>query len=225
MQNGYMQRGQYRSKRAKKNRIVNKLSFWLLAAAFAGITVFVTMQPVNNLDNNIAAFIQGWESDSLTPIMKFFTVLGSTKVSILIAAVVLGVLYLIYRKLSEPILFAAALGGAAAMNVLFKQIFSRPRPEVHRLIEETGFSYPSGHTMGAMALYGAIAFLLWRHADKVWKRTLIIIGTIILVIMIAVSRIYLGVHYPSDITGGILASGIWLSIVIGIYQWMQEKRA
>ncbi|MGI2296622.1 phosphatase PAP2 family protein [Paenibacillus sp. GXUN7292] len=212
---------QYRS--ISDKRTTQRYVFWLLLAGFAVIAAFVALQPDNRLDQSVASYIQGFEADKITSIMMFFTTVGSTKFTILITLGVLAILYAKFRKANELLFICAVLGGSALLNTVLKLIFHRARPEVHRLIEETGFSFPSGHTMAALALYGAVAFLLWRHASTVALRALIIGITALFVFMIAVSRIYLGVHFPSDIAGGILASGMWLSLVIWVYQWWQEN--
>ncbi|MEF2247779.1 phosphatase PAP2 family protein [Paenibacillus sp. IITD108] len=212
---------QYRS--ISDKRTTQRYVFWLLLAGFAVIAAFVALQPDNRLDQSVASYIQGFEADKITSIMMFFTTVGSTKFTILITLGVLAILYAKFRKANELLFICAVLGGSALLNTVLKLTFHRARPEVHRLIEETGFSFPSGHTMAALALYGAVAFLLWRHASTVALRALIIGITALFIFMIAVSRIYLGVHFPSDIAGGILASGMWLSLVIWVYQWWQEN--
>ncbi|MFC3884019.1 phosphatase PAP2 family protein [Bacillus songklensis] len=105
-----------------------------------------------------------------------------------------------------------------------KQFFHRTRPDLHRLIEIEGYSFPSGHAMSACTVYGMLSFLLWRHIPTRWGRGILILISITMILTIGMSRIYLGVHYPSDIIGGYFASGFWLAMAIWFYQRYQEKR-
>jgi undecaprenyl-diphosphatase len=92
------------------------------------------------------------------------------------------------------------------------------------MIAVTGYSFPSGHSMEAVAFYAVLSFLLWRHLTTSFGRGLLIAFSTCIIFAIGVSRIYLGVHYPSDVIGGYLASGFWLSVTIWIYQYYMEKR-
>ncbi len=197
----------------------------VLLLGFGIWTILVMKQPLNQIDQQVAAFVQSYESDMMTRFMMMFSFLGSTKTTIMIAALTMIILFAVLKHRSELLFFVAALGGAAAFNQLLKLLFHRERPTIYRMVEETGFSYPSGHTMGAMAMYGAIVFLLWRHIKSKKGRTVLIFVSVFAIIMIGLSRIYLGVHYPSDIVGGLMASALWLSAVIWFYQWYLERRA
>ncbi|MFZ0446701.1 MAG: phosphatase PAP2 family protein [Bacillus sp. (in: firmicutes)] len=106
---------------------------------------------------------------------------------------------------------------------MLKQFFHRARPDLHRLIEIGGYSFPSGHAINVFTVYGIITFLLWRHIPSYLGRTILISSGFIF--MIGTSRIYLGVHYPSDIIGGYFASGFWLSLAIWFFQKYKEKRS
>jgi undecaprenyl-diphosphatase len=116
------------------------------------------------------------------------------------------------------------LAGSVGWNQLLKVLFHRARPDVHRLIAETGFSFPSGHTMSACALYGAIVFLFWRHGATRFRRGLLLAFGALMIAGIGFSRIYLGVHYPSDVLGAMMAGGLWLTGAIWLYQWGMERR-
>lgn len=100
------------------------------------------------------------------------------------------------------------------MNHLLKDFFQRERPTIHRLAEEVGYSFPSGHSMAAFALYGAFVYLLWKHVNSRTGRALLAAIGAIIVFAIGISRIYLGVHYPSDVVGGYFASWVWLGLMI-----------
>jgi undecaprenyl-diphosphatase len=133
-------------------------------------------------------------------------------------------LYKVLKHRTELILFIAIIVGSPILNELLKLLFHRARPDFHRLIKINGYSFPSGHAMSAFAVYGVLSFLLWRHIPTRWGRTLLIVTSIIMILTIGISRIYLGVHYPSDVIGGYFASGCWLAIAIWFYQRYLEKR-
>ena len=101
---------------------------------------------------------------------------------------------------------------AVALNVLLKQLVQRPRPDGFRLIAETGYSFPSGHSMVAMAFYGLLAWMVWHYERDRFVRWLGVIGFGLVIALIGISRIYLGVHYASDVIAGFCVSLIWLAL-------------
>ena len=101
---------------------------------------------------------------------------------------------------------------AVALNVLLKQLVQRPRPDGFRLIAETGYSFPSGHSMVAMAFYGLLAWMVWHYERDRFVRWLCVIGFGLVIALIVISRIYLGVHYASDVIAGFCVSLIWLAL-------------
>ncbi|MEH7459417.1 phosphatase PAP2 family protein [Bacillus sp. JJ1127] len=191
---------------------------------FALIAILIGEQKITKFDNVVISFIQGFESPTMTKIMKFFTTIGSTSVVIVISVLTLFFLYKVLHHRTELILFVTVIMGTAVFNQVLKFMFKRARPTLHRLIEENGYSFPSGHSMEAFALYGVLTFLLWRHITTRIGRIFLILISVIMTVAIGVSRIYLGVHYPSDVLGGYLASCFWLTVTIWIFQHYVENR-
>ena len=107
-------------------------------------------------------------------------------------------------------------------NQIAKLIFLRPRPTGINLIEESGFSYPSGHAMVSMAYFGFIAYLLYKKLKNKLTKSILIITLILTILLIGFSRIYLGVHYLSDVIGGFLLSIVYLMIFIKIINIEQK---
>lgn len=99
---------------------------------------------------------------------------------------------------------------AALLNVVLKTLIQRPRPEGFRLAVESGFSFPSGHSMAAMAFFGLIVWMVWHYEQDRRQRLILTAAFSAVIAMIGISRIYLGVHYASDVLGGFCASIIWL---------------
>lgn len=191
---------------------------------FSFMAFVISRNDILSFDSAIIAYIQGLETSSLTAIMKFFTFIGSTKAIVVISVITLLFLYIVLKHRSELVLFTIVIAGSPILNGILKTFFHRARPDLHRLIEIGGYSFPSGHAMNAMTVYGILSFLLWRHIPTRLGRTVLVIISSLFILMIGTSRIYLGVHYPSDIIGGYFASGFWLGMAIWFYQRYKEKR-
>jgi undecaprenyl-diphosphatase len=123
--------------------------------------------------------------------------------------------YLIWR-VRWPDLFteAAMIGGGKLLNVLLKDLFNRPRPVWDGVITERSPAFPSGHAMISLLTYGFLAILLWHVLRNRPSRLALITGAAVLVGLIGFSRVYLGVHYPTDVLGGYAMGGAWLSVCL-----------
>ncbi|MEF2968674.1 phosphatase PAP2 family protein [Paenibacillus sp. M1] len=197
---------------------------FLCAVGFGGIALLVSDKKIAQFDNVIISLIQGLESPVLTSIMKFFTFIGGGIPVTVITIAILFILYKVLHHRRELILFIYVVIGSALLNEALKLVFHRARPSLHRIINANGFSFPSGHSMAAFSLYGVTAYLLWRHISTSSGRVMLIVCSSAMILTIGISRIYLGVHYPSDVLGGFLASGSWLAISIWFYQRYQKNR-
>lgn len=145
-----------------------------------------------------------------TPIAKFITNFGGAIFVISLTTI----LFFVIKDKKIGISIIANLGIVTILNQIIKFIMQRPRPTEFRIIEETGYSFPSGHSMVSLAFYGYLVYLIYKYINnKHLKRTLIIILSV-LICIIGVSRIYLGVHYTSDVLGGFLISLAYLIIYI-----------
>jgi membrane-associated phospholipid phosphatase len=113
------------------------------------------------------------------------------------------------------IVFVLAISGLA--NVALKQVINRARPDAEHLVSVATLSYPSGHAMSAIAFYGFLIYLFYNFKLNVWVKTLTILILGLLILAIGISRIYLGVHYPSDIAGGYIAGFIWVIFCIVLF--------
>lgn len=191
---------------------------------FSCMAILINGQKIIRFDETVISFIQGFESTALTSVMKFFTFIGSFPSVSVIFLLASFFLYRVLKHRTELFLFGTVIIGTPIINQFLKQFFHRVRPDLHRLIEAGGYSFPSGHAMNAFAVYGSLAFLLWRHIPNRMGRTALIMISSIFILMIGTSRIYLGVHYPSDIIGGYFASGLWLAIAIWFFQRYKEKQ-
>ena len=141
-------------------------------------------------------------SDFATPIAKFVTNFGGA--IFLIVLTVLLVTIIKNKKIGLSIF--ANLIIVTILNQLLKRVLQRPRPTEYRIIEETGYSFPSGHSMVSMALYGYLIYLIYKYVENKYVKWILISLLSVLICLIGISRIYLGVHYTSDVLGGLLIS-------------------
>lgn len=151
-------------------------------------------------------------SDFSLPIVKFITNLGSATFIVLLSILLL---LTIKNKLTGLIIFLnSAICGI--LNQVLKIIVQRPRPVGYRLIDEKGYSFPSGHSMVSAAFYGFIIYLVYKNIKNKYIKYSIITILILLILCIGISRVYLGVHYASDVIAGFLISICYLIIFISI---------
>ena len=149
-------------------------------------------------------------SDFATPIAKFITNFGG---AIFLIALTIVLLVLIKNKKIGISIFSN-LVIVTILNQLLKAILQRPRPTEYRIVEETGYSFPSGHSMVSMAFYGYLIYLIYKYVKNKYIKWISILLLSILLCSIVISRIYLGVHYTSDVLGGFLISMSYLVIYI-----------
>lgn len=203
-----------------------KLRFSLIFISligFGSLSLLINNNEFVHMDKVILSFIQSLETSFLTAIMKFFSVIGSGSSINIIAFIGVLVLYLFFHYESELLLFALVLMGSHYFFRFLKVIFQRVRPDFHRLIEIGGYSFPSGHAMNAIAVYGILSFLLWRHIPSRMGRIILVTFSTLMIFLIGFSRIYLGVHYPSDVLAGYFAGAFLLLISIWSFQLIKEK--
>jgi undecaprenyl-diphosphatase len=147
-------------------------------------------------------------------LFKGVTFFGNPATIIGMAIVVMC--FLAYRRYWSYLAgFVVALGGAAASAYVLKEVVARARPgELIQTVAETGYSFPSGHATGSMAFYGFIAFILYRLYPRCQKSVFVVAALVILAI--GFSRLYLGVHFPSDVIAGYLVGGlyVWAGILV-----------
>ena len=149
-------------------------------------------------------------SDFTTPIAKFITNFGGAIILIGLAFMLL--IFIKNKKIGVSIISNLAI--ITLLNQLLKRIVQRPRPTEFRIVEESGYSFPSGHSMVSMAFYGYLIYLIYKYVKNKYLKWISIILLSILICFIGISRIYLGVHYTSDVLGGFFISISYLIIYI-----------
>ena len=153
-------------------------------------------------------------TERVTPVAKIITQFGGAMILISIAIILL----ILIKDRKIGILIWINLIISTLLNQIFKNIVQRPRPIEFRIIDESGYSFPSGHSMVSTAFYGFLIYLIYKNVKNKYLRNSLIIILSILIILIGISRIYLGVHYTSDVIAGFLISISYLIIFITTIQ-------
>jgi undecaprenyl-diphosphatase len=153
-------------------------------------------------------------SPAWTGIMNAVSFVGSTAMLTAYAAGAVGWLA-VRRQRAHAVLVTMTTFGAAVLVPLLKHVFTRERPPIaDRLTVETSWSYPSGHSLGSTAVLGVLAVVVASRLARRMFRVLTCVAAALLVVTIGVSRVYLGVHWPSDVLAGWLAGGLWLAFCL-----------
>ena len=170
---------------------------------------------VNLLDTFIYDLIISLKSNSFTKFMKFITFLASTK---FITSIVILLFILSFFKGKLPLIINWIILGEVFINNIIKVLVRRERPIIINMVTENTFSFPSGHTMAAVVFYGFLIYLIRKSKlDKKYKILVSIILSL-LIILIMMSRIYLGAHYFSDVIAGASLATSYLLLLIDILE-------
>ena len=181
-----------------KQTFMMKGSFALLLFMIIGYIVKFYPEMLVDFDQPIQTAIRGDLPETLTLLFRAITHLIDIPV---IISWVLIVAFIFYRKQwkMESYLMLGNLTLAGILIVTFKNIYQRPRPEIVHLVEEKGFSFPSGHSLAVTLMVGSLIVILSQRIKNTTWRKVVQIGLGIYLVSVLVSRIYLGVHYPSDV--------------------------
>lgn len=199
-----------------------RLSLWLGGAALAfGMFVRITRElsegDVGAMDNAILLAVAKRRTPWLTIAAVDVTALGSITLVVLFSAFTLLVLLVLRDRLGALQLVAAS-AGAGILTLVTKNIIERIRPEeAQRLIVVSGFSYPSGHSLSTSALYLTIAIIAGRYVQHRGARATIFLAVSAVLIVVGASRVYLGVHYPTDVASGISLGAAWALLLGGSF--------
>ncbi|MDU7074186.1 MAG: phosphatase PAP2 family protein [Streptococcus peroris] len=181
-----------------KQTFLMKGSFALLLFVIIGYVVKFYPEMLINFDQPIQTVIRGNLPDYLTIFFKAITHLIDIPVIITWVLIVAFIFYCKQWKI-ESFFMLGNLTFAGILIVTFKNIYQRPRPEILHLVEEKGFSFPSGHSLAVTIMVGTLIVIFsQRIKNQVWRKV-VQIGLGIFLVSVLVSRIYLGVHYPSDV--------------------------
>ncbi len=180
---------------------------------FGGIVEdLLTNDPLVQIDHDLALWFHRHGTPALTLVARVLTFFGS--VAFITFASIVAALALLWRKSRNKLLAVVfTIGGGSLLNIFLKHIFHRQRPVLENpLVTLSSYGFPSGHTMGATLFYGLMALFAtglcvsWQSRGLAWS------GAGALILLVGLSRIYLGAHYLSDVTGAMAAAMVWLAV-------------
>lgn len=191
-----------------------KILIGILASIFILDVILILTNNISWFDNACYNVLISLKSTTFTNIVKVITDFSSTRMIIFLNALIL-IFVLIFKRTKLLIISISSII-SSVVNTLLKQIFRRARPIGIALVTENSFSFPSGHTMISILFYGLILYLIYKHKVKGYRIISLILG--IYIVSVGLSRIYLGVHYASDVVGGWCIGGIILIILTESYK-------
>lgn len=177
--------------------------------AFAELGEHIQKGATQQFDVAVLEWIGARHTPGLTSFMTEITPLGTGVVVLMVVGVAGAFLWHTEHKHSARLLLASTAGGILLNNAL-KLWFDRPRPTVFAWeTHAASSSFPSGHAMSATVVYGTVAYLLARLQKHWWARAITLTSAVVIIALICLTRLYLGVHYPSDVLGGIVVGLAW----------------
>ena len=155
---------------------------------------------------------------ALTTFFYLCTLLANTGTVVFLTVAAVIVLAL-RRKFAEAILVTVVVAGGQALGTLVKNLVARQRPPVETaLIGQPGtYAFPSGHAVAAVLLYGVLAFLLVNELSSRRARIAVTVAAVAIIVLVGISRVYLGVHWPSDVLGAWVLAGMWLALCVTVF--------
>ncbi len=191
------------------------VAFVYVAALFGGIVEdVVTSDPIVAADVRVSSLFSVLRTPAVTRVFTWITLLGKSQVVLVFIGVTAAVLYLWQKREYIFPLFVSVVG-SEAFTYLGKLAFHRPRPKLAVYVEHS-YSFPSGHATIAMAFYGFVGYLLIRAAGRWRSKVDLFFAAMVVIAAIGFSRLYLGVHYVSDVWSGYLVGAMWLIVAISL---------
>lgn len=201
-----------------------------LIVVIVGINVFIELtatlksEALANYDYQITNYVISYRTPWLTDYLTFMTHLGDARGYFIVFTLSAVISYFGFKRWKHTVQIIVVLILALLSNLALKRFIDRARPDIEHLVVAESLSYPSGHAMVAMAFYGFVIYLIYKFQLHVALKIGIIILLTFLILSIGVSRIYLGVHFPSDIVGGFIAGFIWVVFCIVIFDVIEVFR-
>ena len=187
---------------------------------FGFLLVTLLRTSFQSVDVTVNLWIPSIQSSALTFIAKGVALVFDTTSLVLFSLVISGILFLKNYK-AQGLLLLGAMGGDALIVSVIKTVVNVARP-TNGIMLDTGLSYPSGHSAGVVVFVGMLAYFAWRHWRSTLLKVLIGVWMPTLVGIVGFDRVYLNVHWLSDIFGGWLFGVFWLSFVILVFIWLEE---
>ncbi|MBX0335228.1 phosphatase PAP2 family protein [Pontibacter sp. HSC-14F20] len=197
------------------------LAFFACLFVFSYMTREVFIQQDSALDNALFLYAATHRSDGMTRLMRFFSFFASADY-LLVAPALIVLVMSWFQYLRWYALKVLVIAFTSTMfNQLLKRVFERPRP-VTAMLEQSGLSFPSGHAMIGSSFYGLLIYIVWREVkDPLWRKSCVLL-LLILLLLIGYSRIYLNVHYATDVLAGYAMGILWLLLAIYLMKKLER---
>ncbi|MFC6998444.1 phosphatase PAP2 family protein [Rufibacter roseus] len=190
------------------------LFFWLAREVMPGREL--------GFDNMAFAWADARNSPALTEFIKAITFLASRNFITVLGLLLIGYFLFVKKHKWYSIKVPVIAVGSISLNLILKYLFDRPRPLVPHLVDSYGLSFPSGHAMISASFYGLLIYLVWKHVEAPAWRFLLITLLSLLILMIGFSRVYLHVHYATDVVAGLAAGLGWVILAIFMLNRMER---
>ncbi len=201
-----------------------------LAVVVGGLNLFIELtdtlkdEILAQYDQSISDYVISYRSPELTQYFIFMTKVGDFYGYLVVLVLALFVSMVFFKNWYYVAQTVLVLLLAAISNTMLKRFVDRARPGIEHLVSVETLSYPSGHAMSAMAFYGFLVYVFYTFKMNRWLKYGTILLLITIILSIGISRIYLGVHFPSDIAGGYIAGLIWVFFCILIFNLVEIFR-
>jgi len=207
-----------------RTALIGRIAWTLIALALlASFAAALSSDSVRNFDAAVRFGVHQWASPTLTELMQVITVLGSVRfLGSAFAIAIAGFLMAGWRQ--SAVTLAWTMAGAIVLENAMKYAVHRARPEPFFGTEPDTYSFPSGHALLSLCFYCMLAQLFAERTRSLVARATIWTTAALLIAAIGFSRIYLGVHYPTDVIGGYLAAAMWVSAAASIRTWSCSRR-
>ena len=204
----------------RESSLIRVVGGFALAALGLGALGWLVTGPFRDyplgFDNSIRTAIRQMRSPMWASLFLAFTKLGST-IYLAIVGCAAGIIFIFMRWFRPLLLLIFVMSGQAALHYGFKWLIARPRPPALINYPTTeSFSYPSGHAIASLCLYFTIAWVVSSQIENSAVKAILFISTAVLVFLVGMSRVYIGIHYPTDVIAGFLAAIIWTTAVLSI---------
>lgn len=203
-----------------KQLYLTRGSFALLLFMILGYTVKFHSQQLTGFDTSIQTALRGDLPQGLT--VFFSTITSFINTPVIVSWVLLVIVFFLFKKWrSEAILLFGNLVASGLLVLILKNIYQRPRPAIQHLVEESGFSFPSGHALASTLVFGSLIIIVGQHIHNKVKKRIVQGLFLVAILTIVLSRVYLGVHYPTDVTASMLLGFSILSIEFPFYDQLR----
>ena len=178
---------------------------------------------IEHLDHALLEGLHTHDTPALTALARLLSLIGSPMTLFPVIPLAAAILWL-RRQRRDATILLLGMAGAGTLESIIKLHFRRTRPHLPwAFVHERSFSFPSGHSVLAVVLYGLLAYITMHTLQRAWQRAALILACLTLILAIGLSRIYLGAHYPSDVAAGYFVGATWLLFVIMASRFLHRR--